>query len=102
VRIKPFRIPKAIVLPGLAIQVEMVPRKTLRDAKPCDHCGREVAEDEGNDADWQYDGNGLARIRISSRAPITRKRYLVLHELQHVMTDYLHMAIQNHPNLIAP
>jgi len=31
---------------------------------------------------------------------LAMKRYALMHELQHVMVDYLHMALKYHPELV--
>ena len=86
-KVKPFRIPKAIVLPGLVVSVAEVDT-----ASP---------ELEGADGTWDY-VDGVPRVWINKGMPLPRKRYILLHELHHVIVDYLHDAIQNHPETIQP
>lgn len=81
-KIVEFRIPKSITLPGLVIQVKQV-----------------TPEELGGNADgsWDYDpATGKAEIRINKRLKISRRRYILIHELQHVMTDYLHVALTSY------
>lgn len=82
-KIKPFRIPAQVVLPGLMVRVYVKPRK-----------GPEL---DGNTATWEYDDKGTANIYIASDIPIRRKRWALLHELQHVMVDYPDLALTDHP-----
>mgnify|MGYP001604286677 FL=1 len=87
-KVKPFRIPKAIVLPGLVVQVSEVPPD-----------GPEL---EGSmDGAWEY-LDGAPRIWLNREMPLTRKRYMLLHELHHVIVDYLHTAMQEHPDKVKP
>lgn len=85
-RVRPFRIPKQVVLPGLVVQVRLWMRHT--------------PELEGDAAAWQYDGDGKAIIYIVADLPIEVQRYLVIHELGHVMWDYMHVALISHPDVI--
>jgi hypothetical protein len=79
-RIKPFRIPKYICLPGLRIAVLMRA-----------HDDEEI---EGCKGTWDYDPDTkYARIRINETLSIKQQRYILLHELQHVIADYLGCAI---------
>ena len=85
--VRPFRIPRQIVLPGTVVQVREVP-----------------ALDpilEGADGIWEY-VDGTPTISLNSQMPLTRKRYLLLHELHHVIVDYLHEAIQSHSDKVKP
>jgi Zn-dependent peptidase ImmA (M78 family) len=84
-RVRRFRIPEHIVLPGLLVVVKEV-----------------LASDPelgGDDASWDYDATS-AIIRIRQTLPIKRKRYLLLHELFHVIADYHHDAGDNHQHII--
>lgn len=87
-KVRPFRIPKSIVLPGLVVSVSEV------------HPG--AVELEGADGAWRYDEGGAPRVFINTQMPLTRKRYILLHELHHVIVDYLHMAMQEHPDKVKP
>jgi len=92
VRVKPFRIPRQIVMPGIVIHVHVL------------HPGH--VDDEGDElpsrqADFHYDPfTGACRIRIASDLTLPEQRYALLHELQHFMTDYLHVAIKYHADLV--
>lgn len=86
--VKPFRIPQSIVLPGLVVGVSEVP--------PSDE------HLDGADGSWHYDEVGAPRVFINSQMALTRKRYILLHELHHVIVDYLHMAMQQHPDKVKP
>jgi hypothetical protein len=89
VKVRPFRIPKSIVLPGLVVSV----REGKRDAHPL----------EGADGDWRYDEpDGTATITLNRALPIERKRYILIHELQHVLVDYLHDVLDNHTDKVKP
>lgn len=86
-KVKPFRVPEQIVLPGLVVQVRQVNRST--------------PELEGADGSWEYTG-GTATIYVCKSMGIKRKRYIILHELQHGMTDYLHDCLDNHADKVKP
>jgi Zn-dependent peptidase ImmA (M78 family) len=86
-KIRRFRIPTHIVLPGLLVNVKQV-------------MGKESdLELQGADATWDYDDT-TAVIRLRKNLPIKRKRYLLLHELIHVIADYHHDAGDNHQHII--
>lgn len=82
-RIKSFRIPAQVVLPGLVVKV------------------RQVAPSEldlgGGSGAWVYDEDGLALILLNKRKSLAVQRYTLLHELQHVMIDYLDQSIERYP-----
>lgn len=84
-RVKPFRIPETIVLPGLLVYVRQVPASD--------------PELQGADATWDYDDTN-AVIRLRKSLAIKRKRYLLLHELFHVIADYMHDVGDNHQHII--
>jgi Zn-dependent peptidase ImmA (M78 family) len=84
-RVRRFRIPDHIVLPGLLVRVKQVPASD--------------PELQGADATWDYDDT-TAVITIKRSVPIKRKRYLLLHELIHVLADYHHDAGDNHQHII--
>lgn len=86
-RIVAFRIPSQVVLPGLVVQIR---RAT----------GRHHMLD-GDSGAWEYNERGLARIWINSSRPLRRQRMTLLHELQHVLTDYMDQAMENHPGIFA-
>lgn len=82
-----FPIPKYIELPGVLVRVSLTSPKNLpKDA----------------DADWRYTPTGLPMIRISSEIGIRRQRYLLYHELHHVIADVMHVALQDHGKDVAP
>lgn len=79
--VKPFRIPKQVVLPGLVVQVRKVPRKEIE-----------------SDGCWVYDPKeNEAVIMIASDLSHPVQRYTLLHELQHVCVDLLDQAIERSP-----
>lgn len=84
-KVKPFRIPKQIVIPGLLVTVKQL---------AADH------EDlEGADATWDYD-ESHAVINLRRSASLRRKRYLVYHELGHVLWDLMHDVRDNHKHVV--
>lgn len=87
-KVKPFRIPQSIVLPGVVVSVREVPGD-----------GPEL---EGSmDGAWEYVDGG-PRIWLNRGMPLPRKRYMLLHELHHVIVDYMHEALQDHPDKVKP
>lgn len=84
-KVKPFRIPRQIVIPGLLVTVRQL---------PADH-----KDLDGADATWDYDDD-RAVINVCRSLPIRRKRYLVWHELGHVILDLLHDVRDNHKNVV--
>jgi len=85
VKLAAFRIPTRIHLPGVVIQVRLV----------------DPDEIEGQSAQWDYDAaTGEARIRIDQHMPLAVKRYLLYHELQHVLVDLIDIALEYHSDLI--
>lgn len=78
-KIRPFRIPKQVVIPGLVVRVQEVPASS--------------EELDGAKATWDYDKDGRAVITVRQDLSIEKKRYLILHEMQHLVIDYLAMAI---------
>jgi hypothetical protein len=89
VKVKAFRIPKQIVIPGLLVVVNQRPRNHP-----------DLGEDV--DATWDYDGGkgGRAVITICQSVSLRRKRYLVWHELGHVIWDLLHDVRDNHKKIV--
>jgi len=88
-KVRPFRIPKQIVVPGVVIHVIVVP-PSHKDV------------DDGNvlNASGDFDYNpqtGKCLIRINSTLSRAEQRYTLLHELQHFMVDYLHVALHHNP-----
>lgn len=98
-KVKLFRIPKQIVLPGLLVTVRQLPsdHPSLGKTPACKACGS--LEGAAADATWEYDET-TAVINLNARASIRRKRYLVIHELGHVMWDYLHDVRDNHKHVV--
>ena len=86
-KVRSFRIPKAIVLPGLVVSVHE------------DDAASPILE--GSDGDWRYDA-ASAVITLDRALTIERKRYILLHELQHVLTDYMHDVLDNHADKVKP
>lgn len=84
-KIRPFRIPKHIVIPGLLVSV----RQVQKDDPALD----------GGDATWDYDDN-KALINICKTLPLRRKRYLLWHELGHVLWDLMHDVRDNHKHVV--
>ena len=81
-KISRFRIPKKIALPGVVISVRELPEKEMTA-----------------DASWEYDAAAIIFIRKD--LPIRRKRYLLLHELQHVLVDLMYVSLDDHPDIVA-
>jgi hypothetical protein len=87
VRITRFKIPTTIVLPGVLVRVHVV---------------SPVHEElQGNTAAWEYSDDGIANIYLNKKLSLKVQRFALLHELQHVMVDYLDQAIENHPHIFA-
>lgn len=85
-KVKPFRIPKVIVIPGLLVVVNQRPRNHP-------DLGQDV------DATWDYDTD-KAVITICRSVSLRRKRYLIWHELGHVIWDLLHDVRDNHKKVV--
>jgi hypothetical protein len=85
VRLYPFKIPKQVVLPGLVVQVRTVkPGEVDEDGDEC----------PSKSGDFDYDPKTKkAVIRLADDLTLEEARYTLIHELQHVMTDYLHVAL---------
>jgi Zn-dependent peptidase ImmA (M78 family) len=84
-KIKAFRIPKQVVIPGLLVSVRQVR-------------GSDSALD-GADATWVYDDD-KAIVNICRTLPLRRKRYLLWHELGHVLWDLMHDVRDNHKHVV--
>ena len=85
-KIKAFRIPSRISLPGIVIQVKQVPTEEI----------------EGSAAQWDYDvSTGQALIRIAENLPIGNKRYALYHELNHVWVDLIDVALECFPKTVS-
>ncbi len=75
---KYLRVPKVIRFPfGYTVVVKQV---TLREMKAMN----------GNEACWGLWDVDTRTIYIAKNAPISKKRYLVCHELKHVLADFEH------------
>ena len=89
-KVKAFRIPKQIVLPGLLVSVHQVgPR----------HVSLANGDGTFSDATWSYDDE-TAVISVRRTASLRRKRYLVWHELGHVLWDLIHDVRDNHKHVV--
>jgi Zn-dependent peptidase ImmA (M78 family) len=84
-KIKAFRIPKQVVIPGLVVSVRQTPKGD--------------AALDGADAAWDYDVD-KAVITICQTLSLRRKRYLLWHELGHVLWDLLHDVRDNHKHVV--
>lgn len=89
-KIRPFRIPKWIPLPGVVVRVVQAERG-----------GPELA---GDDAGWVYDSpDGAATIFLAKDIrSAARLRYLLYHELLHVLNDMMLVALRDYPDLFQP
>ena len=90
-KLRPFRIPKHVVMPGLVIHVKV--------------CSRASKELEGDDGAWAYDGPDggsppSATMYIAAELTLPEQRYTLIHELGHVWWDYLHMALKYHSDIV--
>jgi Zn-dependent peptidase ImmA (M78 family) len=90
VKVKAFRIPKAIIIPGLLVAV--------RQVSPT-HEALSNGDGTYADATWDYDTDH-AVISVRKNATIRRKRYLVWHELGHVLWDLMHDVRDNHKHVV--
>jgi len=84
VKIRQFRIPKSIVLPGLVVTVKEVSN----------------ADADGDCGWWSYDEENDATIYINNSYSMPVRRYTLYHELQHVMTDLIDQGIERFPQII--
>ena len=89
-KVKAFRIPKQVVLPGLLVSVHQV---------PATHKSLDNGDGTFSDATWTYDDR-TAVISVRRSAPLRRKRYLVWHELGHVLWDLMHDVRDNHKRVV--
>ena len=56
-------------------------------------------EIDGDQGRWDYDAaTGQARIRIDMSLPLAVKRYILYHELQHVLVDAIDIGLEYHSN----
>jgi Zn-dependent peptidase ImmA (M78 family) len=79
------RIPRSVRLPfGYAIRVMQVTRAEMRDAAEC--------EADEPDGCWDADEKVIYLLRS---LPITRKRYVLCHELQHAAADLTHQQLND-------
>ncbi len=92
-KVKPFRIPKQVVLPGLLVSVRQV---------SADHTSLNNGDGTFSDATWEYGEGpgGKAVINVRKTASLPRRRYLVWHELGHVLWDLMHDVRDNHKNVV--
>ena len=82
-KLSKFRIPKSIPFLGTRIAVRQLP-----------------ASEMTADASWEYDAEGAAVIFIRKDLGIRRKRYLILHEMGHVILDLLHVGLDDNPDVM--
>jgi Zn-dependent peptidase ImmA (M78 family) len=73
-----LRIPRNIPLPGFPVKVKLVREGVL-------------VKDSNADSDYGPSG-GIIRIRKS--LPLKMQRYCLVHELQHLLIDFLHILLQ--------
>ena len=82
-----LRIPRTIRLPfGYTVKVVQVTVAGMREALDCD------SEDDTPDGAWIVDD---MTIYLLSRLPITRRRYVLCHELQHAAADLTHQQLND-------
>lgn len=82
----PHRIPRSIRLPfGYTVKVAQVTRAEMRTEVECE------SGDEP-DASWDVDEMTIYLLRS---LPITRKRYVLCHELQHAAADLTHQQLND-------
>lgn len=86
-KIKPFRIPTHISLPGILIRVDRAPR--------------EGSVLEGDNAAWIYDNpDGEARVILAQDIKeVAQLRWLIYHELPHIGNDMQLVALRDYPDL---
>lgn len=82
-KISRFRIPKSISLLGLRVSVRQLPDSDMTA-----------------DASWEYDSEGAAVIFIRKSLSIKRKRYLLVHEMGHVILDFMHEGLDNNADVM--
>jgi Zn-dependent peptidase ImmA (M78 family) len=82
-KIKSFRIPEQVILPGLVVTVRQVAPSAL--------------DLGGGTGAWIYNEEGMAVILLNKSKSLAVQRYTLLHELQHVMVDYLDQSIERYP-----
>lgn len=89
-KIRPFRLRRLYILPGVLVYVRVIPREDM----------------DGDSGRWEYDDTTSAGvISIARDLSLTERRYVLLHELQHAFVDILDLAIMQgvcRPILDAP
>lgn len=75
--ISPFKIPRVIYLPGLRIKVR---KRKLKGAYGV----------------WD---DSTQTISLDRNLPLSVQRYVLFHELQHVVNDYLHAGLMTEEKL---
>lgn len=77
-KVRPFRLRKSYVLPGVVIHVAVKKREDM----------------EGDMGWWDYDEEtSSGRIAIAADLTTRERRYVLLHELQHALVDILDVAL---------
>jgi len=87
------RIPSRVVFPfGYRITVKLVSRREIKelDFERCENCGHEI--NGGVDHDGLYDDQTRTVYVVRTLTP-KRKRYILLHELDHAWNDYKHAML---------
>lgn len=88
-RISRFRIPRTVRLPGIVIAVHELPDTEMtHDGELCDGYFNYSIED------------GTSWIDIRKNLPITKKRYVLIHEIQHAIVDLLDIGLSRFPHII--
>jgi Zn-dependent peptidase ImmA (M78 family) len=82
-----MRIPRTVRLPfGFTVAVRQVTRAEMRDVAEC------ADGDEEPDGLWAGDEMTIYLVRS---LPITRRRYILCHELQHAAADLTHEQLND-------
>lgn len=85
-----WAIPKRINLPGLRVRIKIVPQDEVEVLNGCDGL-------------WLYDhGKGSAVMMIDGSLSLPVQRYVVCHELQHIMTDLLDIMVEKFSGQVHP
>lgn len=83
-----WKIPTWVNLPGLRVRVKVVPPD-------------EAEVLGGTDGLWLYDyEKGSAVVMIDGTHSVPVQRYILCHELQHVLVDYLDVMLEKFPGQI--
>lgn len=80
------RIPETIRLPfGFAIKVRQISTTEMAEEAEC-------APDDAPDGLWDSESR---TIYIKRSLPVTRRRYVLCHELEHAATDLTHQQLND-------